>query len=337
MSGTAFVTAIGSLSAEAVICGLKKNGYKVIGGDINPRDWIANSLIVDKFYQMPLVTEIKTYLAFLAQVCEENGVGYILPLTDIEADVLNDNRERFEQNLINICLSSRKTVRICRNKFILYETLSMYSIPKLIPTVWAVAMEQRALVFPFICKPYNGRSSQGIYRIQDKLDWEYFKNREKILDYITQPEIVGNIVTVDVIRNSDTRECIAIPRRELIRTVNGAGISVYVFENDQLESRCRCIAEALDINGCVNFEFIEREEDYYFMECNPRFSGGVAFSCFAGYDCVLNHMRCFQGEHIDQNKGIKNQYIARKYLEYIMEEIENGVDRVEKSNRKTKK
>ncbi|MFQ9705363.1 MAG: ATP-grasp domain-containing protein [Enterocloster clostridioformis] len=53
--------------------------------------------------------------------------------------------------------------------------------------------------------------------------------------------------------------------------------------------------------GCVNMEFIEdRDGVYHMLECNPRFSGGVEFSCLAGYDCVTNHLRCFEGKEIEQ-------------------------------------
>ena len=74
----------------------------------------------------------------------------------------------------------------------------------------------------------------------------------------------------------------------------------------------------MNINGCVNFEFIDSSsEGKYFLECNPRFSGGVKFTCMSGYDCVLNHLRCFQGEKIESKIHITQQYISRKYKEYI--------------------
>ena len=94
--------------------------------------------------------------------------------------------------------------------------------------------------------------------------------------------------------------------------------SVQVFRNRQLEERCRAIAGLLGIRGCVNMEFIEdRDGVYHMLECNPRFSGGVEFSCLAGYDCVTNHLRCFEGREIERDDRITGMYIARKYEEYI--------------------
>ena len=144
------------------------------------------------------------------------------------------------------------------------------------------------------------------------------KERDK---YIIQPFIPGNVITVDVIRDSDGANVVAIPRIELLRTLNGAGTSVKVFSDVDLEEQCKKIADALKILGCVNFEFIcDDFGHYYFVECNPRFSGGVEFSCIAGYDCVINHMRCFQKRKIDATRKNQNTiYIARKYEEYTTE------------------
>ena len=52
-------------------------------------------------------------------------------------------------------------------------------------------------------------------------------------------------------------------------------------------------------SGAVNMEFIEADRDavgVLFLECNPRFAGGVAFSGAAGYDMAEAHIRCFTGE-----------------------------------------
>ena len=126
------------------------------------------------------------------------------------------------------------------------------------------------------------------------------------------------MVTVDVVRSPEQGTCVAVCRRELLRTLNGAGTSVLVFRNRQLEERCRAIAGLLGIRGCVNMEFIEdRDGVYHMLECNPRFSGGVEFSCLAGYDCVTNHLRCFEGREIERDDRITGMYIARKYEEYV--------------------
>lgn len=176
----------------------------------------------------------------------------------------------------------------------------------------------QSLDYPVVIKPFNGRSSQGLYYIDNVGMMESFISQNDVHGYIVQPKIIGSILTVDVVRNEVTKKTVCVARKELLRTLNGAGTSVYVFEDNKLKEQCEKIADELNVNGCVNFEFIETEQgEKYFLECNPRFSGGVEFSCLSGYDCVTNHIRCFIKGEIEDAVQLKNQYIARKYEEYI--------------------
>ncbi len=327
MKKTVLVTAVGSFSAEAVIRRYKEMGYCVLGCDIYPAEWIAASMEVERFFQAPLAADEEAYLAFLEKICRENQVTYLVPLTDVEIDVINGWRGRAARDMgLTVCLSPERAVSLCRDKGMLTEFLESRGICETIPVRWLTEVIRseadtgyELLFYPLVLKPVNGRSSQGLVVIEDADQMRAAAERMRITAdfYLVQPKIPGCVITVDVVRNPRTGQVVSLPRRELLRTPNGAGTSVYVFRNKELEAVCRFIANSLDICGCVNFEFIEeREGSWYFLECNPRFSGGVAFSCMAGYDMVGNHMRCFAGERLDEPGRIKNQYLVKRYTEY---------------------
>ena len=66
------------------------------------------------------------------------------------------------------------------------------------------------------------------------------------------------------------------------------------------------------------FEFIrDKEGKYYFLECNPRFSGGIAFSCIAGYDFIGNTLKIFEGKEICKMPELKEQFIVKHYQEVV--------------------
>ena len=186
------------------------------------------------------------------------------------------------------------------------------------------SMDFSDLRYPLVAKPFDGRSSQGLRILESKEDLEFLLHtcsEEQKQQYLVQPKIGGHVITVDVVRNPETGQVFCLPRRELLRTLTGAGTSVCVFRSGLLEQQCRDIAEAVGIRGCVNMEFIETDREageYYFLECNPRFAGGVAFSGAAGYDMADAHIRCFTGEKLDELFVNGEQYIARRYTEYSM-------------------
>ena len=310
------VTAIGSFSAETVINNLHKANHKIVGMDIYPKEWVANSLIVDVFYQSPYATDESRYVDSLLKICKDEMIDYIMPLTDVEVDVINEKRALFED--VIICLPKEETINVCRDKYKLYNFLLDKGVECLIPTQKVEADMRDWNQFPAVVKPMGGRSSEGLYYVKNSDElFTHIKN-DGLNDYIIQPKIEGMVLTVDVLRSEEFFT--ATPRMELLRTKNGAGTTVRVFKDDKLIQTVKQIAEALDIKGCVNFEFIKMNDgEYKFLECNPRFSAGVAFSCLAGYDYVTNHYNCHSQKKIDDKTDIREMTVARKYAEYVMD------------------
>ena len=315
---TVIVTAIGSFSADIVIKKCRENGIRVIGCDVYPREWIADAGNVEAFYQVPYATDTDHYIGTMMSLCRKEGAEAVIPLTDAEIDVFNLHRDEFSEINVTLCMSDKACIGLCRDKMELYRYLEEHMGGTVIPTLRLGDADPDEIRYPAVCKPYNGRSSQGLKMVGSRREMEGVLGETDPADYIVQPMIKGNVVTVDVVRSPEQGTCAAICRRELLRTPNGAGTSVLVFRYRQLEERCRAIAGLLGIRGCVNMEFIEdRDGVYHMLECNPRFSGGVEFSCLAGYDCVTNHLRCFEGKEIERDGSVTGMYIARKYEEYI--------------------
>lgn len=311
------VTAIGSFSADIVIKKMHQNGCFVVGTDIYPKEWIVDAFNVDKFYKVPMAIDSEKYINCLLDICTHNKIDFIFPLTDPEIDILNAYRDRFEQISAQICMSDHNTICLCRNKQKTEDFLRSTNKCEVINSYDLNTLEKEAITYPIVCKPINGRSSQGLKIFEDSRSFYSFYNQIDPNSYLIQPYIEGNIITVDVVRDRHNN-CFAVARRELLRTSIGAGISVQIIRNDILERQCKIITESMNILGCVNFEFIETADGmHYFLECNPRFSGGVEFSVIAGYDFITNHWKCFINSEIDTVAQIKEQFISRKYEEYV--------------------
>ena len=305
------ITAIGSFSADTAIKTCRdKLGWRVIGCDIYPMEWIAQSMEVDVFYQAPRASEADKYMDFIIRLCENEQIDYILPSTDVEIDVLSPRRKELPEGT-TLCISGMKTIEICRDKKAFADRVRCS-----IPTDYLKNVPEAS--YPVIVKPVNGRSSQGLKRIYTAEEYALARNDDEG-DLIVQPMLEGDIVTVDVVRHPKSHYVEVLPRVELLRTLAGAGTSVKICRDSYLEDLCKEIAEDLRIIGCVCFEFIKDSDGgYHIMECNPRLSGGVAFSVTAGYDFVKAHFDCFCADDIDVKPDIEEMYIARKYNEYIM-------------------
>lgn len=309
------ITAIGSMSAACVISTLRQYQYVIFGCDIYPAEWHYESQLCDKVYQAPKATNEDEYIDFLLNTSRQNAIDYILPLTDLEIDVINKHRNQFTKRNIQLCMPSNDILQIVRNKYKLYQAFK--DDPE-VPTIITHKYENKEniqLTFPYIAKPYNGRSSEGLLHIHTIDELNAIKNSSS---YILQEYKEGNIYTVDYIRCMLTGKQSAVAREELLRTKNGAGLTVKISDNPLIYQLAIHIGQKLGINGCINMEFIKNNELFYLIDINPRFSAGIAFSQMAGYDMITNHLNCFSSKDIDPPVKIKEHILTKRYKEEVL-------------------
>lgn len=318
----ALITAIGSFSADSVISSLRSmNISLIIGCNSTPAEWIHTSKKVDKFYSIKEAKYELEYVNSLQKICIENQIDYLIPLTDIEIDALIKNKEAFEKNNITICIPPKHTVFTARNKMALYEKFKNDKRTTPIETKLLELANEDSLKVPAIIKPVNGRSSQGIIKIDRIEDLTFYKTKIDLKNHIIQPLLDGDIWVADITRNARENKTIVVCRKELIRTCNGAGLTVSVEKNSTIHASAENIAEKLDLNGCINVEFIMHNKIPYLMDINPRFSAGIAFSKIAGVDMVKNSMSCFTGTGMEAAPHITPMIISKYHQEFIMTTI----------------
>jgi len=236
MNKTALLTVTGAVSADIVTRSLRRMGFKLIGCDSHPKEWIVGSNEVDVFYQAPLISDNEAYLAFIKEICIKENVAYILPFIDIEVDLFSENREWFDEHNIKLCMSGKETISILRNKkkladFIAKECPDTRSIPtEILRDITELQWD-----FPVVCKPYNGRSSQGLRYIHNQEEWDEFRKEADKDLYIVEPFVDGPVVMVEIVRQPNTHKVVAMTRRELMSTPHGLSTTVYIYEDKELE------------------------------------------------------------------------------------------------------
>ena len=166
---TLLITAIGSFSAKTAIEAAKELGFKTIGCDIYPREWVSQSLLVDGFYRAVPATDVDAYMQFIKEVCDKENVDLILPLTDPEVDVLSARRGELSAE---VALSHDDIITTCRDKMIFCT--HMKGLIDAIPTAWVSDVETPES-FPVIVKPVRGRSSHGMRKLDTQEEYTAFR------------------------------------------------------------------------------------------------------------------------------------------------------------------
>ncbi|WP_256675954.1 ATP-grasp domain-containing protein [Pseudomonas sp. SCB32] len=272
---------------------------RILGSSSVPQEWTATSALLDTVYRVPAPRDSQAYVRRVLSLCESEGVTHVLPLTDVEIDAFALHHEAFSRRGITLCMSPVEGIRVSRDKWRVFDVFCNDPVIRTIPTWRLEELPLAGLVFPMIAKPRGGRSSEGLERIYDAHDLRHFLRKLDGLGYVVQPLLDGEVCVVDVVRQRSTGRSAAMARQELVRTSNGAGMTVKMLNDPVLIDRALEVARALDLNGCINIEFLVHAGVPLLMDINPRFSAGVAFSQLSGYDMVANHWRCFSGEALD--------------------------------------
>lgn len=314
------VTAIGSMSAEAVISRLTLlPDVDVMGCNMYPAKWTPASRLVRRFHQVPSAEDGAAYIARLLHICQQDEISHLIVLTDPEVDLLSSHREAFAAVGTRLCIPSQSAVKLARDKLAIYRLFADHPRIHPIATVSLGDAEQRLSSWPLIAKPRWGRSSEKQIHIPDSGALRFWSERLAEQDYLVQPFLAGDVLVVDVVRDSDGAS-VAMVRQELLRTVNGAGMTVRMLPGHMCGALATEVADVLDLQGCINLEFLVVGGVPLLMDINPRFSAGVAFSILAGYDMVVNHLRCFSEGTLDPCQPPADVTYARGFVEYSLQD-----------------
>ena len=313
------VTAIGTVTATAIVKELKKTGsYHLIGADINNQNEVATSLDVDEYYKFPYATD-ESYVDFALDFCKEHAVDYYFAVLDKEVVRISRHRAEFEAIGTKLCTVNYEFAAVCHYKNVFGEWIEN-NIPEIAVKEYRSIESIRQAAFPLFIKPNEGVASAGCKKIDSFEELQSLVKPDEIGKTILVQEYVeGRNITVDCVRNRKSGQSCQIQRRELLRNSNGCGIAVEIIYDPELQRICSFLIEKLDLDGVINIEFFETENGYKIIEINPRFSAGTLYSCMAGVNTVINAIQIADGNPCTFDEISVGAHFAERYEAYRMD------------------
>ena len=138
--------------------------------------------------------------------------------------------------------------------------------------------------YPVVFKRTGGHGGDSAYFPKLRSSLEHLVAASVPGTYLISDEIDGYDASVDVLR-WDGQFC-ASAYRVLLPKAKGVSIMRRSIDAPELVETARRILEAVDFRGVCGVDFrVERGSGKaYFLECNPRFSGGLASAMASGFD-----------------------------------------------------
>lgn len=285
---------------------------KVFTTDMNP-EMAPAGYVSDGCFKVPRVTS-PDYPDILLNICKKNEVGMVIATIDTELLLLADLKESFRRLGINVIVSDRYFVEVCRDKRNTGSFFKRHGIR--VPR----EIDKYHPTFPLFAKPYDGSLSTNLHYIKtaDELTQEILDDPKLLfMEYIDKK--VYQEFTVDMYYGKDNRVKCIVPRERIEirageinkgRTVKN---EILTFLKEKLGYVKGCVGCI-----CVQLFFHPETKDMVGIEINPRFGGGYPLSFMAGGNYPELLIReYFRGEDICYSDNWKDGMLMLRYDDAI--------------------
>lgn len=249
---------------------------KVFTTDMNP-EMAPAGYVSDGCFKVPRVID-DSYPDLLLEICDKHSIGMVIATIDTELLILADLKEVFANSGVNVIVSDRSFVELCRDKRNTGSFFESHSIR--VPR----EVDKYHPIFPLFAKPYDGSLSTNLHYIKTAADLTpEILNDPKLLFMEYVDKSVYKEFTVDMYYGKDNRVKCIVPRERIeirageINKGRAVKNEIMCFLKDKLgyiEGCVGCI--------CVQLFFNPVDHDIVGIEINPRFGGGYPLTYMAG-------------------------------------------------------
>jgi carbamoyl-phosphate synthase large subunit len=234
------------------------------------------------------------YVPFLQGLVADYNVGAVVPLTDLDIEVLAAAD-------LPAFVPSPQIARDTFDKYAAHELLTRNGLPSP-PTVLP---PERPESYPVMVKPRQGSGARSIHPAADRDEMEFF------VRYVKEPVMVQRLMqgpefSIDILSDLQGHCLNAIPRT-MLESRGGESIKGTVIKDDELIELGRNVVETLGVRGpCTVQAFRDAEIGLGITDVNTRFGGAFPAPMYAAlpgrtYPELI--VRMARGETIEPHVG----------------------------------
>jgi carbamoyl-phosphate synthase large subunit len=216
------------------------------------------------------------YVPALRELCERHGVGAVIPLTDLDIEVLAHARAAGE---LPAFVPDPEIARATFDKYEAHLLLESHGLPSP-PTVLP---GEPVGSYPVMVKPRQGSGARSIHRAADSAAAAFF------VDYVDEPTMIqhymnGPEFSIDCMSDLSGRCLNAIPRT-MIESRGGESIKGTVIADRELVDLGRRVVEQLGVRGPATVQvFRDKDIGLGITDVNTRFGGAFPAPMYAALE-----------------------------------------------------
>ena len=248
---------------------------------------------------VPLIKD-PAYVPALRALCDEHGVGAIVPLTDLDIETLATARA--DGHLPEALVPGPETASATYDKYAAHELLQRLGLPS--PPTVLPGTEPES--YPVMIKPRRGSGAESIFLARDAEETAFFVNYSAGKDPMIQRRMDGPEFSIDCLSDTEGRCLNAIPR-SMLESRGGESIKGTVLDDRELVELGRKVVEALGVRGpCTVQAFRDKEIGLGITDVNTRFGGAFPAPMYAAHEGRTYPeliVRMAKGEQVEPHVG----------------------------------
>jgi carbamoyl-phosphate synthase large subunit len=223
-------------------------------------------------YAVPRIDD-PAYVPTLAELCARHGLGAVVPLTDLDIEVLAVARV---EGTLPALVPDPEIARATYDKYEAHLLLTRLGLPSP-PTVLPGEPIER---YPVMVKPRQGSGARSIHPARDADEAAFFCR------YVQEPVMVqrlmgGDEFSMDCLSDRDGC-CLNVIPRTMIESRGGESIKGTVIADRELIDLGRRVVEALGVRGpCTVQAFRDPDIGLGITDVNTRFGGAYPAPMYA--------------------------------------------------------
>jgi carbamoyl-phosphate synthase large subunit len=213
------------------------------------------------------------YVPALAELCEEFELGAVVPLTDLDIEVLARARA---EGVLPALVPDPEIAAATYDKYETHRLLDRLGLPSP-PTVLP---GEPVDAYPVMVKPRQGSGARSIHPARDAAEAEFFCR------YVDEPVMVQRLMqgpefSMDCLSDTEGR-CLNVIPRTMLESRGGESIKGTVIADDELVELGRRVVEELGVRGpCTVQAFRDAEIGLGITDVNTRFGGAFPAPLYA--------------------------------------------------------
>lgn len=229
-----------------------------------------------RFLIAPPVKHEGEYIARLHSLVTQTGASVVIPI--FHPEVLGRHKDEFPGVTIPVAASG--LLELLDDKKMACSLAASLGVPQ--PKMYSSPSDVQS--YPVVFKRVKGQGGDSVYFPANEKALLNLVSKSKQGSYLIMDYIEGYDVCVDAIRIGNTFAASAY--RVHFPLSKGVSILRETISVPLLEEYARVMMEACGYEGVCGFDFrySVKDKSFFFLECNPRFSGGISSSIASGLD-----------------------------------------------------